>query len=199
MAKGTLSKVMKYELSYLDGCGDFQNMQKELWALQRQTREILNRTIQIAYHWDYTDREKFKKTGQHLDVKSETGYKRLDGYIYDELKEDVKNFASVNVNATIQKAWSKYKSSKTDVLRGDMSLPSYKSDQPLVLHGQSMRLSEGEDGVVMQATLFSNTYKKEREYSNVRFAVRLHDTTQRTIMKNILSGDYGLGQSQIVY
>ena len=199
MAKGALSKVMKYELSYLDGCGDFQNMQKELWALQRQTREILNRTIQIAYHWDYTDREHFKKTGQHLDVKSETGYKRLDGYIYDELKEDVKYFASVNVNATIQKAWAKYKSSKTDVLRGDMSLPSYKSDQPLVLHAQSVKLFEGEDGVILQATLFSNAYKKATDYANVRFAIRLHDTTQRTIMKKLLSGEYGLGQSQIVY
>lgn len=199
VAKGALSKVMKYELSYLDGCGDFQNMQKELWTLQRQTREILNRTIQIAYHWDYTDREHFKKTGQHLDVKSETGYKRLDGYIYDELKETVQNFASVNVNATIQKAWAKYKSSKTDVLRGDMSLPSYKSDQPLVLHAQSIKLSEDKDGPVLQVTLFSNAHKKACDYSNVRFAFRLHDATQRAIFKNVLSGEYGLGQSQIVY
>jgi len=199
MAKGTLSKVMKYELRYLDGCGDFQNMQKELWTLQRQSREILNRTIQIAYHWDYTDREQFKKTGQHLDIKAETGYKRLDGYIYDSLKEDVQNFASVNVNATIQKAWAKYKSSKIDVLRGDMSLPSYKSDQPLVLHAQSMKIFPSDDDNVLQATLFSNAYKKACNYSNIRFIIGLHDATQRTIIKKVLSGDWGIGQSQIVY
>jgi len=198
MAKGTLSKVMKYELRYLDGCGDFQNMQKELWTLQRQSREILNRTIQIAYHWDYTDREQFKKTGQHLDIKAETGYKRLDGYIYDSLKEDVQNFASVNVNATIQKAWAKYKSSKIDVLRGDMSLPSYKSDQPLVLHAQSMKIFSSDDDV-LQVTLFSNAYKKACNYSNIRFIIGLHDATQRTIIKKVLSGDWGIGQSQIVY
>jgi len=199
MAKGTLSKVMKYELRYLDGCGDFQNMQKELWTLQRQSREILNRTIQIAYHWDYTDREQFKKTGQHLDIKAETGYKRLDGYIYDSLKEDVQNFASVNVNATIQKAWAKYKSSKIDVLRGDMSLPSYKSDQPLVLHAQSMKIFSSDDDDVLQVTLFSNAYKKACNYSNIRFIIGLHDATQRTIIKKVLSGDWGIGQSQIVY
>jgi len=198
MAKGMLSKVMKYELRYLDGCGDFQNMQKELWTLQRQSREILNRTIQIAYHWDYTDREQFKKTGQHLDIKAETGYKRLDGYIYDSLKEDVQNFASVNVNATIQKAWAKYKSSKIDVLRGDMSLPSYKSDQPLVLHAQSMKIFSSDDDV-LQVTLFSNAYKKACNYSNIRFIIGLHDATQRTIIKKVLSGDWGIGQSQIVY
>ena len=199
MAKGMLSKVMKYELRYLDGCGDFQNMQKELWTLQRQSREILNRTIQIAYHWDYTDREQFKKTGQHLDIKAETGYKRLDGYIYDSLKEDVQNFASVNVNATIQKAWAKYKSSKIDVLRGDMSLPSYKSDQPLVLHAQSMKIFPSDDDNVLQVTLFSNAYKKACNYSNVRFIIGLHDATQRTIIKKVLSGNWGIGQSQIVY
>lgn len=124
-------------------------------------QEILNRTIQIAYHWDYTDREHFKKTGQHLDVKSETGYKRLDGYIYDELKEDVKYFASVNVNATIQKAWAKYKSSKTDVLRGDMSLPSYKSDQPLVLHAQSVKLFEEKTALYCKRRCFPTPTRKQ--------------------------------------
>lgn len=199
LGKGILSKVMKYELTYLDGCGDFNNMQHELWTLQRQTREILNRTVQIAFHWDYTDREQFKKTGQHLSVLGETGYKRLDGYIYDCLKAEVSNFASVNVNATIQKAWSKYKSSKAEVLKGSMSLPSYKSDQPLILHAQSVKLYESEDGPQVLLTLFSNVHKKEHDYSNVRFAFRLNDATQRAIFKKVLSGEYGLGQCQLVY
>ena len=190
---------MKYELSYLDGCGNFSDMQRELWALQRQTREILNRTIQIAYHWDYTDREHFKKTGEHLNILTETGYKRLDGYIYDCLKTEVKDFASVNVNATIQSAWGKYKSSKVKVLRGEMSLPSYKSDQPLILHSQSIKLSESDSGPIVQFTLFSNAHKKETGYSNVRFAFRLHDSTQKTIFRRLMSREYGLGQSQLVY
>ena len=190
---------MKYELSYIDGCGDFSNMQKELWALQRQTREILNRTIQMAYHWDYTDYEHFKKTGNHLDIRTETGYKRLDGYIYDCLKTEVQDFASKNVNATIQKAWAKYKSSKSEVLRGDISLPSYKSNQPLIINAQNISLYETEAGPQIQLTLFSSSHKKEFGYSNVRFAFRLNDATQRSIFKNVISGEYGLGQSQLVY
>ncbi len=78
---------MKYEIRYLDGCGDFHAMQENVWLLQRQTQKILNRTIQIAYHWDYISYEQFKKTGEYLDVSSETGYKTLDGYIYNCLKE----------------------------------------------------------------------------------------------------------------
>ena len=199
MARGILSKVMKYELSYLDGSGDFHNMQKELWALQRQTRELLNRTIQIAYHWDYSDIEHYKATGQHFDIVDKTGYKRLDGYIYNCLKDSVGSFASVNVNATIQKAWKKYKTSKNDILKGNMSLPSYKSDQPLVLHARSVKISNNEGKPSVQLTLFSNSYKKEKGYSNVCFAVRLIDSTQKTIFNNILSGEYGLGGCQLIY
>jgi IS605 OrfB family transposase len=190
---------MKYKLTYLDGCGDFHTTQRELWDLQRQTREILNRTIQMAYHWDYTDYEHFKETGEHLNVLLETGYKRYDGYIYNRIKDRVPNFASVNISATIQAAWKKYNSVKTDVSRGELSLPSYKRDQPLVLHNQSIKLTVENGKPMIAVTLFSGSYKKEKGYGNVRFAVHLDDKTQRAIFHNILIGDYGLGQCQISY
>ena len=115
MSKGVLAKVMKYELHYLDGCGDFANMQKEVWDLQRQTREILNRSIQIAFHWDYISREHYNKTGEYLDLAAETGSKRLDGYIYRCLNGLYTDMSSKNLNATIQKAWKKYGSSKKEL------------------------------------------------------------------------------------
>ncbi len=42
MGKGLLSKVMKYELRYIGGAGDFHEMQERIWALQRLSRQILN-------------------------------------------------------------------------------------------------------------------------------------------------------------
>ena len=200
MGKGTLAKVMKYELRYLDGCGDFSNMQKEVWELQRQTREILNRSIQIAFHWDYTSQEHHRKTGEYLNVKSETGYKRLDGYIYNCLKGDYKNMAAANLNATLRKAWSKYNASKKEILRGTMSIPSYKQDQPLTLNKDTVKLSLEKGQPTVRLTLFSDHYKKERQFSsNVRFAMPSHDNTQRAIFDNILSREYTLGECQLVY
>ena len=200
MSKGRLSKVMKFELRYLDGCGDFGEMQKELWSLQRQTREILNKTIQIAFHWDYISRENFEKTGEYLDVLKETGYKRLDGYIYNCLKDQYSDFSTTNLNSSIQAAWKKYASSKKEVIRGEMSLPSYKRDQPLIIHNKNTRLTLEDDGTVAAFTLFSSKYKKARELtSNVRFAVRLNDGTQKSIMDNILNGEYGVGECKLIY
>ncbi len=196
MAKGTVTKVMKYELRYLSGFSDFHAMQQAVWGLQRQSREILTKTIQMAFHWDYISRENFNANGVYLDVKAETGYKTYDGYIYNSLKSAYADMAAANLNAAIQKAWKKYKDAKMEVLRGTMSTPSYRSDQPVLISKNCVKLFDG--GV--RLTLFSDRFKRENNLNgNLEFAVQLHDGTQRSIFANLLNGTYALGQCQLVY
>ena len=200
MSKETVTKVMKYELRYLEGCGSFQGMQENVWAIQRKTRELLNRTIQICYHWDYLNQEQYKKTGEYLDVYKETGYKRLDGYIYDCIKGNCEDMAASNINTTIQKAWSKYTSSKADLLRGNMSVPSYKKDQPLLIHKQSITFFDKESGPEVEMSLFSTKFKQRTGFpTRVRFAVKINDGTQRSIFTRVVNRQYGYGQCQLVY
>lgn len=191
---------MKYELRYLDGCGDFYDMQKCVWELQWQTREILNKTIQIAYNWDYHSQTVYEATGSYPDIVAETGYKRLDGHIYHCLTDKYDRFSGKNLNATIQKAWKKYTSSKKEVLRGTMSVPSYKSNQPLTINKDCVRIKKESDSTVVEFSLFSKDYKKENGWeSNIRFVILEHDNTQRSILSNLLNGEYGLGECQLVY
>ena len=200
MGSGNITKVMKYELRYLDGCGSFSDMQQELWGLQKKTREILNRTIQYAYHWDFQNREHLAKTGKPLDILEKTRYKSLDGYIYNCLIDQYKNMSSSNVNATIQKAWKRYKKFKVDVLRGTMSVPSYKSDQPIIINKDCVKLYREESVCIAELTLFSKEYKTTfKDKTNVRFTLSLNDNTQRTIVERLLSKEYKLGECQLVY
>jgi len=200
MAKGTITKVMKYELRYLGGFSDFHEMQKEVWQLQRQYREILNKTIQIALHWDYVSAQQFGESGTYLDIREETGYKTLDGYIYNCLKGAYSEMASANLNAAVQKAWKKYKNSKTQVLQGVMSLPSYKSDQPILIDKGNVKLSAEENNGRAVLTLFSRNYRDTRGLKgNVEFSVLLHDGTQKSIFRNLIDKTYALGQCQLVY
>lgn len=200
MSKGTITKVMRYELRYLDGCGDFRDMQARLWELQRKTQEILNRTILTAYHWDFRSRENYKSTGEYLDVLSETSYKTLDGHIYNSLKEEYSVLSSANLNATIQKAWKKYKDSKKDVFLGAMSLPSYRSNQPLILNKGCVKLSHSENGITAELNPFSKQYQQSiHESLKPRFHVQVNDNAQRSIIENVLSGKYGYGECQLVY
>lgn len=200
MGKNKLAKVMKYTLQYLDGCGSFYDMQNAVWALQKQSREILNKTIQEASHWDYISRKHFVETGEYLDVKAETGYKRLDGYIYDCMKKQYPDMASSNLNATLQKAWKKYSNAKLEILKGNMSLPSYRNNQPILIDKRGVKISESDYGPVVSLTLFSNEYKKSHEFtSNIRFLMKLNDGTQRVIYEHLVGGVYALGQCQLVY
>ena len=200
MAKRTLAKVMKYELRYLDGFTDFYAMQDAVWSLQRQTREVMNKTLQMAFHWDYISRENFQKTGAYLDVKTETGYKTLDGYIYDALNVTYSDFAGANLNATLRRAWKKYKDSRKEVLCGTMSLPSYRSNQPILLNKNTVKLRGTVSDSAVELTLFSTKYKKDHGLQgNVRFSMLLHDATQRSIFQNLQDGRYTLGECQLVY
>ena len=157
---GAITKVMKYELHYLDGCKDFSTMQQQLWDFQRQTREILNKTVQIAYHWDYQNFEHYKQTNTYMDLQEETGYKSMDGYVYNALKDQYSDIYRSNLNATVRKAWKKYKAVRKDIMQGTVSLPSYRRDQPLVLHNESVHLAEDTNGCVARLKLLSGSFSK---------------------------------------
>lgn len=199
MSKGTITKVMKYELRYLDGCGDFYDMQKQLWELQKKTQEILNRTIQMAYHLDFQSREHHRETGEYLNVKAETG-KSERTYYYDRLTKDYPTISTANLAATINQAWSKYGECKNKIFSGKMSLPSFRSNQPIILRRDSVKLTKESNEIILETTLFSRAYKKQEGLkTNPRFRVQINDNTQRSIIENVLSGEYGCGESKLVY
>ena len=198
MGKGTLTKVMKYELHYLDGCGDFYNMQHELWELQRQTREILNRTIQIVYHWDYLNKTHHDETGQWLSVKDETGFDSIPGYVNNCMKGKY-NLSAGNVSATLRSGLGKYNKAKKDIAIGKKSIPSFRENQPLILRKDTIKLLNMSNNPVLLLTLFSDTYKKEKGFSNLRFSMILHDKTQQSIFRNLVNHEYSLGECKLAY
>ncbi|OLR63271.1 hypothetical protein BHF69_05350 [Anaerostipes sp. 992a] len=194
-----MSKVMKYELKYL-GEEDFYEMQKMLWSLQEDTREILNKTIQIFFHWDYTNKESLETTGKALNLVEETGYKDISGYVYDKLKSRYPDMSRGNLSATIRAASKKYRSSKVDILKGTMSIPSYKKDQPIILRPDGIRLHEREMIYTVELSLFSGDFKKKKAWkSNVLFQIKACDKAQKAIMQRLLSREYKLGESKLVY
>lgn len=193
-------KVMKYQLQYLQGGGDFYEMQNVLWMLQRQTREILNRTIQQCCKWEWKKEKDYPDISGREALKIETGYRRLDGYIYHVLKPQYPDIYSGNVNATIQKACKKYESIKKEVWKGTASIPSYKKDQPLILCNKALKIAPSETGWDAKISLFSNEYKKTKNRdSSLLFQIKAKDKSQKHILEQICSETYKIGESQIVY
>ena len=193
-------KVMKYQLQYLQGGGDFYEMQNVLWMLQRQTREILNRTIQECCKWEWKKEKDYPDISGRKALKIETGYERLDGYIYHVLKPQYPDIYSGNVNAPIQKAWKKYESIKKEIWKGTASIPSYKKDQPLILCNKALKIAPSETGWDAKISLFSNEYKKTKNRdSSLLFQIKAKDKSQKHILEQLCSETYKIGESQIVY
>lgn len=200
MGESRMSKVMKYQLIYMDGCGDFHEMQEAVWDVTKKVRQILNKTIQRRYQWDCKSREHFELTGEYLDAKKELG-ESLDNNIYHAMRSEYGDISSAIVNATVQKASKRYSNSQKNVLKGDESLPSFKKDQPILLHKKNnIKLMNAENDIEVILTLFSADFKKATGKDNrVRFKVLVKDGTQKSIISKLLSGEYALGQSQLVY
>ena len=197
---GRITKVMKYELTYLDGCGEFGEMQKTMWGIINDVRTVQNRTIQMWSNWDYESRKHFEETGEYLDCYRETGQKQFRGYVYDQLKGKYECMGSAVLVSAINKADSKYRSAKRDVLVGNISVPSYKKDQPIPIPKVAVKLGYDEGKPTVTLSVIRQKYKKEHGWTgNLRFAVKLGDGTQKAIFNRTLMGEYGLGECQLVY
>ncbi len=192
------TKVMKYPLIYVGGCGDYRNANKELWNLQRKTREIQNRTIQLLYSWDQNSREHYLKYGNYLDIKAEKGC-TLDTYVYRELKNTCSEFSMGNFSATLRKAKQRYDSLKKQIYMGEISLPSYKADQPVILRAQQVEICTKEEEILFICSVFSKEYSKEHGYERIAFKISIRDNTQKTIISRILDGSYRHGDCQLVF
>lgn len=195
-----MTKVMKYELTYLDGCGEFSEMQKTMWGIQNDVRTVLNRTVQMWSNWDYESRKHFEATGEYLDCYKETGQKQFRGYVYDQLKDKYDSMGSRVLVSSINKADKKYKTSKKEILSGAMSLPSYKRDQPIPIPKVAVKLAYDEGKPTVTLSVIKQKYKKKKGWDgNLRFQVKLGDGTQKAIFNRTLMGEYGLGECQLVY
>ena len=74
-----VTKVMKYDLIYVDGAGEYRDFLGHFWNAQRKVREAMNKTVQICAQWDFHSQMVFKETGAYPDLLEQTGSKRLDG------------------------------------------------------------------------------------------------------------------------
>jgi IS605 OrfB family transposase len=84
-----------------------------------------------------------------------------------------------------------------------MSIPSYKSDQPISVPARDLKgkiIRDKDSNWVVSIPLFSKSFKKENNLkSNPVFSIQARDKTQKTILERIESGSYSVGASQLVY
>lgn len=165
-----MTKTVKIQLYYKDDeTLDFSKAQECLWRMQRETRAAANRAVQMC--WEYSGFESdWKKQNGEYPTKDESRAvlgKSLQTVIYDRVKQDAPSLNTGNLGSTLQTVCGKFNSDKRGILRGDISIPSYKSNMPLDLNKKSISLDfiKDENGAVDEwiftLSLFSNSMKKD--------------------------------------
>ena len=179
------------EMKYIDVC-------KILWELQKQTREIKNKTIQLCWEWSGYSSDYKKQFGEYPKEKDTLDY-TLNGFIYDKFKTG-NDLYSINVSTTTRDVISAFKNSQKEVLRGDKSIISYKNNQPLDLHNRAIILTKKDDKYYFELKLLKRkSTEKYNTGTGLLFEAVIKDNSQKTIMERLYNGIYSISASKLIY
>lgn len=135
-----MTKTTKIQLiSKNDDVLEYKEVNKLLWELQRETRTAANRCIQLCWEYSGFESDWKKKHGEYptREENKEILGKSLSTVIYNRIKEDAPSMNTGNLSMLSQGVCGRFNAIKGDILRGNVSIPSYKSNIPIELHKNS--------------------------------------------------------------
>lgn len=189
---------------------DYKDICHILWDLQRETRDIKNRAVQLCWEWqgfssDYKkDYDQWPKDVEHLTkINNKTGEVKgytLSGFIYDQVKNC--NLYSANCSTSSMETIKAFNNVKKEMLKGERSILSYKSNQPLDLHNKAIQIFFDEDKRKFFVHLSLLNSKGKAKY-NINtpfiFEMTIKSRSQRVIVERCIDGMYKISGSKLLY
>lgn len=208
-----MTKTVKIQLiSRNDDIIDYKEVNKLLWRLQKETRAVANRCVQLCWEYSGFESEWKQKNGSY--PTSEESKAALGGnlstYIYGRIKEFAPSMNTGNLSMINQSVCGKFKSMKKEMLRGDASIPSYKNNMPIELQKKSIKLEVEKDdngGVkewLFRLSLLSTAARKEYNLQTgaLLFKAVIPAKTAksvRTILERCYDEVYSISGSKLKY
>ncbi len=123
--------------------------------------------------------------------------KTISGYIYDQLKEEYQDINKANMSTTLQKTIKTWNSRKKEIWSGEMSIPSFRNNLPIDIHGNSIQIIKEKSGdYIASVSLFSSKFIKENDLPNGKILVKLSTRKQnsmKVILDRIIDSTYAKG------
>ena len=197
-----ISKVAKYQIvKSLNLTWD--ELTPQLRFARNETRNILNRSIQhlwtlMVFREDYK-REHGKYPPRETE-KQFTGNAPVKTWLYQLIVPEHPFLYTSNICQTIQLSIQRFQASYKDILRGTMSVPSYKRDQPIDIHSQNLKITKDDRGFLLRTSLLNTDGKEHLGISHkgkLELVIHPGDGSGKTILNRILNGEYKTGSSKI--
>lgn len=198
-----ITKVVKLYLisSQQDKDGndvDYHQVNKILWSLQDQVREIKNKSIQYCWEWAGFSSDYNKRNGEYPKEKDILNYS-LSGFVYDKFKKGY-DLYSCNVSCATRDACTAFSNAKKELYKGTKSVINYKSNQPIELHNKSIALSyENKMFYVSLKLLNREGSKKYGMGTSMKFLIVVKDKSTQIILERCIDGIYSIAGSKLMY
>lgn len=194
------AKVMRFQI-VKPLLGEWKELGDVLRDIQYDTRQILNKTIQLCWEYQNFSTAYKEKYEVYPDRQEVLGYKTIHGFCYDQLKGEYSRLNTLNLSATIKRGTDKWKNDSGEILRGERSIPSFKKDLPIDLANRAIKIAKTGNEYTARLSLISKAFTKELERENGMFEVVIaaKDNTQKVILDRIIDGGYTIGASQIIH
>ena len=197
-----MTKVVKVYLisKILNANGEevkYEDVNKILWQLQHETRQLKNKIVQLCWEWNNFQSDYYKENGYYPKDKEVLNYS-FAGYVYDKLK-DLTILNTRNLSAIIQDVTKAFKSSNVDIMKGNKSIINYKINQPIDLHNKSISLSYDNKKFFVTLSLINNGFAKENNLKRFRFECIVKDNSTKTILERCVDKVYKISSSKLSY
>lgn len=177
---------------------DYQRINSILWDLQKQTRDIKNRTVQLCWEWMNFSSDYCKTQEEYPKERDILGY-TLEGYVYDYFKTGYDLYTG-NISTSSREVCSSFKNVKKEILKGERSILSYKANQPLDLHKKAISLEYDNFNFFVKLKLLNRTGKKKYDITeDINFKIQVNDKSTRTILERCYDKEYIISGSKLIY
>lgn len=177
---------------------DYQRINSILWDLQKQTRDIKNRTVQLCWEWMNFSSDYCKTQEEYPKERDILGY-TLEGYVYDYFKTGYDLYTG-NISTSSREVCSSFKNVKKEILKGERSILSYKANQPLDLHKKAISLEYDNFNFFVKLKLLNQTGKKKYDITeDINFKIQVNDKSTRTILERCYDKEYKISGSKLIY
>jgi len=194
------TKAIKVAIKFLsDGVIDKKSFFKELKKIQYDSYRACNRAISYMYENDMQDILRNESDLPRSEDKELYG-KSFSAWIENRMNEYMPGALSSNVAQTRQFVANRYKNDKkAGLLKGEVSLSTFKRTNPIIIHNKSYKIIDTPKGLGIEIGFFNLPKQKDLGIKRVKFLFPELNSTEKAIIRRLLDKSYKRGAIQLSY
>lgn len=164
--------------------------------IRYRTTKASNLAMRMYVNHEFKKLEYYNEHKENLNEKELYG-KQYRNVIEGEMKKIMCIENTSNVSSTNQYILKKFNTLKKEILRNEVSIPSFRKDMPIYIHNKNYRINKSIKGYQITFSLFNKIHQKENNVKKVTFLIDKIDKSKKAILERIINEEYKQGVAQI--